>query len=40
MAQHFSSGVFFVVLFVFYAWSLHVALVNFDTLSDLTLTGY
>jgi hypothetical protein len=36
MAQHFSSG----VLFVFSAWSLRVALVDFDTLSDLTLAGY
>jgi hypothetical protein len=40
MAQHFSSGVFFVVLFVFSAWPLRVALVDFDTLSDLTLADY
>jgi hypothetical protein len=25
---------------VFSAWSLRVALVDFDTLSDLTLAGY
>ena len=39
MAKHLSSGVFLVVLFVFSVWSLRVALVNFDTLSDLTLAG-
>ena len=39
MAKHLRSGVFLVVLFVFSAWSLRVALVNFDTLSDLTLAG-
>ena len=39
MAKHLRSGVFLVVLFVFSAWSLRVALLNFDTLSDLTLAG-
>jgi uncharacterized protein len=38
-AKHLSSGVFLVLLFVFSAWSLRVALVNFDTLSDLALGG-
>ncbi len=38
-AKHLSSGVFLVILFMFSAWSLRVALVNFDTLSDLTLAG-
>jgi membrane protease YdiL (CAAX protease family) len=31
--------VFLVVLFTFFAWSLRVAFVSFDTLSDLTLAG-
>ena len=39
MAKHLRSGVLLVVLFVFSAWSLRVALLNFDTLSDLTLAG-
>ncbi len=33
------SGAFFVVLFAFFTWSLRVALLDFDTLSDLTLAG-
>lgn len=37
MAKQLRSGVFLVVLFVFFAWSLRVSLVNFDTLSALTL---
>ena len=37
MAKHLDNRVVLVVLFVFSAWSLRVALVNFDTLSDLTL---
>jgi hypothetical protein len=39
MAKQLRNGVFLVVLFVFSAWSPRVALVNFDTLSDLTLAG-
>ena len=39
MAKHLDTRVVLVVLFVFSAWSLRVALVNFDTLSDLTLAG-
>ena len=39
IAKQLSSEVFLVLLFVFSAWSLRVALVNFDTLSDLTLAG-
>jgi hypothetical protein len=39
MAKHLRNGVFLVVLFVFSAWSLRVALVNFDTLSGLTLAS-
>ena len=39
MEKHLSSGVFLVVMFVFSACSLRVTLVNFDTLSDLTLAG-
>lgn len=33
------NGVFLVVLSTFFAWSLRVALLSFDTLSDLTLAG-
>jgi hypothetical protein len=39
LEKHLSSEVFLVVMFVLSAWSLRVALVNFDTLSDLTLAG-
>jgi membrane protease YdiL (CAAX protease family) len=39
MAKRFSGEIFLVVLFVFSAWSLRVGLVNFETLSDLTLAG-
>jgi hypothetical protein len=39
MAKQLRSGVFLVVFFVFSAWSLRVALVNFDTLSALTLAS-
>ncbi len=39
MAKRLRNGVFLVVSFMFSAWSLRVALVNFDTLSDLTLAG-
>lgn len=39
VSRHFRNGVFLVVLFVFLAWSLRVALLSFDTLSDLTLAG-
>ncbi|MDQ4062751.1 MAG: hypothetical protein M3122_02410 [Actinomycetota bacterium] len=37
--KHLQNGVFLVVLFTFFAWSLRVAFVSFDTLSDLTLAG-
>jgi len=37
--KHLRKGIFLVVLCVFSAWSLHVALVSFDALSDLTLAG-
>jgi len=33
------NGVFLVVLFTCFAWSLQVTFVSFDALSDLTLTG-
>ncbi len=33
------NGLFLVVLFTFFAWSLRVTFVSFDTLSDLTLAG-
>ncbi len=33
------NGVFLVVLFTFFTWSLRVAFVSFDTLSDLTLAS-
>lgn len=33
------NGVFLVILFTFFAWTLRVALLIFDTLSDLTLAG-
>ncbi len=39
MAKHLRNGILFAVLFAFVAWSLHVALSSFDTLSDLTLAG-
>ncbi len=39
MAKQLRNGVFLVVLFVFSAWSLRIALVNFETLSDLTLAS-
>jgi predicted glutamine amidotransferase len=39
IAKQLRNGVFLVVLFVFSAWSLRVALVNFETISDLTLAS-
>ena len=39
MAKHPRNRLVLVVLLVFSAWTLRVALVNFDTLSDLTLAG-
>ncbi len=38
-ARYLRNGVFLVVLFTFLAWTLRVAFVGFDTLSDLTLAG-
>src|SRR5215210_5851365 len=38
-AKLFNNGVFVVVLFTFLAWSLRVAFVSFDALSDLTIAG-
>ena len=39
MAKHLRNRLVLVVLLVFSAWTLRVALVNFNTLSDLTLAG-
>jgi hypothetical protein len=39
VARLLRNGVSLVVLFTFLAWSLRVAFVSFDTLSDLTLAG-
>ncbi len=39
VAKYLRNGVFLVVLFVFSAWSLRFALVNFDALSDVTLAS-
>lgn len=38
-ARRFPFGVLLVVLFTFVAWSLRVAFVGYDALSDLTLAG-
>ncbi len=37
--RYLSSWVFLVVFFTFFTWALRVALLNFDTLSNLTLAG-
>ena len=37
--KHLRNGLLLVVLFSFLAWALRVWLVNFDSLSDLTLAG-
>ena len=37
--RHLRKGVFLVVIFTFLAWTLRVALMSFETLSDLTLAG-